>query len=78
VPSDPGQVAKLLRDEREARRELEKRLESVEDRAAAAQIELMGIREQLVALGDAVLMFGKIRGTLPFKAVRRLYRLLRR
>ncbi|TMB16132.1 MAG: hypothetical protein E6J65_20725 [Deltaproteobacteria bacterium] len=71
-------MAALLREEREARQALEKRLERVEDRTAAAQFELIGLREQLVALGDGVLMFAKIRGTVPFKAARRLYRLLRR
>ena len=77
-PADPAQMAALLREEREARQALEKRLERVEDRTAAAQFELIGLREQLVALGDGVLMFAKIRGTVPFKAARRLYRLLRR
>jgi glycosyltransferase involved in cell wall biosynthesis len=76
--ADLPQLAALLREERDARRALEKRLERIEDRAASAQLDLVAVREQLAALADAVLVFGKIRGTLPYKAARKMYRLLRK
>ena len=63
-------LAVALREEREARRQLERRLSRVEVRAAAAQFNA-GQRD------TALRGLRKLRGTLPYKAARRLYRMLK-
>ena len=72
----PEAIRRLLEElqrEKEARRELERRLVRVEERAAAAQHDA---RRQSPAPPFATLR--RLRGTLPYRAARRIYRMLKR
>ena len=59
-------------------RELELRVKRAEERAATALAEAASVRRQLETAAVALLRVDKLRGTLPYKAARKVYRWLKK
>ncbi len=62
---------------RDPKHPLEERVERLENQLAAARFEIVALQRQVEAVARAKLGMNGLRGTLPYKAARKIYRMIK-